>query len=279
MKTCLCLLIAMLTVSQERGSLKIVVLDPNRSFITGASITLVVDGRSGSKVTTNGQGEAMLSRLTVGPTALRVEARGFRPAELNDIDIKPGLNRIEVTLEVAIVQENLVVGQDKREAATDPRGDAFTNVLTADQIAHLPDDPEELEEVLKQMAGPGAVMRVNGFRGGKLPPKSQIREIRFRTNQYAAENHEAGFLSVDILTKPGLGAWHGGFNGAFRDESLNGRNPFAVTRGPEQTRRFAFDLEGAMAQRTSLSRCRRSERIRDSKTIVAALPDGSFMIR
>src|SRR5678815_757958 len=217
------------TKSQEQASLKVLVLDPNRSSVPNASITLIVDGRASGKATTNGQGEASLSKLSIGHSSIRVEAKGFRLYEAHDLTIKPGANRIEVTLELALVEDNLVVGQDKREAATDPRGDAFTNVLTADQIAQLPDDPEEFEEVIKQMAGPGAVMRVNGFRGGKLPPKSQIREIRFRTNQYAAENHEAGFLAVDILTKPGLGNWHGSFNGAFRDESLNARNPFAVT--------------------------------------------------
>lgn len=263
--------------SQEQASLKVLVLDPNRSSVPNASVTLIVDGRAAGKATTNAQGEASLSKLSTGNSSIRVEAKGFRVYEAGDLTTRPGANRIEVTLELALVEDNLVVGQDKREAATDPRGDAFTNVLTADQIAQLPDDPEEFEEVIKQMAGPGAVMRVNGFRGGKLPPKSQIREIRFRTNQYAAENHEAGFLAVDILTKPGLGNWHGSFNGAFRDESLNARNPFAVTRGPEQTRRFAFDLGGPLwRNRTSLFLAADGANEYDSKTIVAALPDGSF---
>ena len=62
---------------------------------------------------------------------------------------------------------------------------AFSNVLTAEQIAQLPDDPDEFENAINQLAGPGAQIRVNGFRGGKLPPKSQIREIRFRMNPYA----------------------------------------------------------------------------------------------
>ena len=59
------------------------------------------------------------------------------------------------------------------------------------------------------MAGPGAVLRVNGFRGGRLPPKGQIQQIRFRRNMFAADMHEPGFVSVDITTKPGLDNWRG----------------------------------------------------------------------
>ncbi len=60
-----------------------------------------------------------------------------------------------------------------------------------------------MEDTLKQMAGPGAVVRVDGFRGGKLPPKSQIRGIRFRRDMFAAENHGGGMVFVDIMTNQG----------------------------------------------------------------------------
>ena len=101
------------------------------------------------------------------------------------------------------------VGRDPRERASDPRGDAFATVLDQAQIDELPDDPDEMEQVLRDMAGPGAVLRVNGFRGGRLPPKGQIQQIRFRRNMFAADTHEPGFVSIDITTKPGLDNWRG----------------------------------------------------------------------
>jgi hypothetical protein len=36
------------------------------------------------------------------------------------------------------------------------------------------------------------MIRVNGFRGGKLPPKSQIQQIRFRRNMFAADTTNRG---------------------------------------------------------------------------------------
>src|SRR5256886_2959162 len=52
---------------------------------------------------------------------------------------------------------------------------------------------------------------------------------------YAAENHDAGFGFVDIITKPGVNSWHGSFNFGFRDESLSARQAFAKVRGPERS--------------------------------------------
>ena len=84
-----------------------------------------------------------------------------------------------MTLAIEKVAESVAVGRDAATSASDPKSDRFSNVLSKDQIEALPDDPDEMEKVLKEMAGPGATIRVDGFRGGKLPPKSQIRSIRF----------------------------------------------------------------------------------------------------
>src|SRR5436309_14472031 len=126
----------------------------------------------------------------------------------------------QVKLVIAELTETVQVGRDPRERASDPRSDAFATVLNQAQIEELPDDPDEMEQVLRDMAGPGATLRVNGFRGGKLPPKNQIQQIRFRRNLFAASSHEPGFISVDIISYPGLVVWPGSTNAAFRDSPL-----------------------------------------------------------
>ena len=113
-------------------------------------------------------------------------------------------------LNLAKVAEDVVVGQDPRDRALDPRGNSFGNVLTREQIEALPDDPDDMEAALKEMGGPGATIRVDGFRGGRLPPKSQIQSIRFRRDLFAAENHGGGLVFVDIVDAAGrrTAAWH-----------------------------------------------------------------------
>ncbi|MFN0087437.1 MAG: carboxypeptidase regulatory-like domain-containing protein [Blastocatellia bacterium] len=255
------------------ASLRVVVIDPNGAAIVNAQVKL--SGQQAA-IGTNSRGEVAFAELKPGRAQVEVAAPGFAPRTIKGVNLKPGPNHLEVRMEVARVEEEIAVGRDKREAATDPRN-AFATILTEEQIAQLPDDPEEFEQAIRNMAGPGANFRVNGFRGGKLPPKSQIREIRFRTNAYAAENHESSFMSVDIFTKPGIENWHGSFNAGFRDESMNARNAFAPFRAAEQNRRYGFEVGGPIwKKRTSLFLSADGVNSYEARTLVAALPGGKF---
>ena len=148
---------------------------------------------------TDTRGEATFTKITPGRYRLQVSAAGFEPRQIDDLTVRPGANRLDARLTIARVKEELTVEQDEREKRTDPRGPSFSRVLTEEQIAQLPDDPDEMERVLTQMAGPGATIRINGFRGGKLPHKSQIRQIRFRLTPYSAErlSERAGHRRLD----------------------------------------------------------------------------------
>lgn len=257
------------------SSLRVTVADPNGDAVARARVT-VRNGPGGERsAETDERGVAVLARLGAGEATLRVEAEGFTPHGPEDLTLAAGANQSSVALAVAPIREDVSVAPDERERNLDPRGPAFSNVLTAEDLAQLPDDPEEFEDAINQLAGPGANIRVNGFRGGRLPPKSQIREIRFRRNPFAAENHERGFVMVDIFTKPGIGEWRGTVGFGFRDESLNARQAFARFRGPEQLRRFNFSLDGPLwKNRTSLFLSADVNSAYDAKTVVAALPAG-----
>src|SRR5882724_5663933 len=240
-------------LAQTRGTndatLEIVVKDPAGALIHSAVVQLAREGKTNPAVQTNQKGEARFVHVVPGLYQIQVEAPGFKPRSIDSLELHAGLNRTEVTLEIDVIKADVEVADEARVKNSDPNGPTFTNILTADQIAQLPDDPDELENAINQLAGPGAQLRVNGFKGGKLPPKSQIREIRFRMNPYAAENHDAGF--------------------GFRDESLNGRQAFAKFRGPEQQRRFGLAMDGPIwKNRTSLFLNADGSLFYDAKTIV-----------
>jgi len=263
--------------NRSDSNLRVNVIDATGAAIIAAKVYVKSsDGRE-EIFETDQNGVASALNLKPGVCIVRVEAEGFARKEIKDHKLKSGNNRLEVRLDVAGVNEVEVISEDKQQRSSDFRSDAFTTVLTPAQIDQLPDDPEELEEALRQMAGPGATLRVNGFTGGRLPPKSQIREIRFRMDPFAAENHESSFFGIDIFTKPGIDTWHSSINLGFRDESLNSRNAFAPARAPEQTRRYALTLDGPLwKNRTSMFLAADGADIYDSNTIVAALPDGQL---
>jgi hypothetical protein len=264
-------------LAQSSASLEVVVKDPTGALINKAQVQLIKNGKAQLLSSTNQRGEARFNKLTAGRYQIHIVAPGFKAQDIDDVELSTGPHHREVTLEIDVIKVDVDVEEEAQVRNTDPKGAAFTNVLTAEQIAQLPDDPEEFENAINQLAGPGAQIRVNGFRGGKLPPKNQIREIRFRMNPYAPENHDAGFGLVDITTKPGVNSWHGSFNFGFRDESLNGRQVFAPFRGPEQQRRFGLSLDGPIwKNKTSLFLNADGSLFFDAKPIFATLPTGTF---
>ena len=266
------LMTSALASGQPLGTLRVTVVDPSGAVIVGAHVTV-----GDVTIDTGGRGEAAFTSLESDRYTIRVESAGFETATVKDVRVRGGETRREVKLAIAKLAETVQVARDARERASDPRGDAFATVLGQAEIDELPDDPDEMEQVLRDMAGPGAVMRVNGFRGGKLPKKDQIQQIRFRRNMFAADTHEIGIMSIDITTKPGLDVWRGSTNVGFRDAALNARNVFAPVKGDERNERYGVTLTGPLwKQHTSMSLSVEGVEAFDTKTIVAALPSGFF---
>jgi hypothetical protein len=270
------ILVAALVVSapalaQSQSSLRVTVVDQTGAAIVGAAVRVTTPDGAARDIISDGRGQALASDLSTGTIQLRVEAPGFAPHDVQ-VSLRRGNNNRTVTLRIAALEEELVVTD--RDAA-DRSGNAFSTTLSEDELSQLPDDPDEFEEALRQMAGGDATFQVNGFRGGRLPPKNQIRQIRFRVNAYAAENHAAGHVLVDVITKPGTAAWSGNANLGLRDDVLNARNAFAQVQTPEQFRRFSGNIFGPLKkERTSLFFNVEGNDSFDSQTIVAQTLSG-----
>ena len=253
------------------ASLRITVARPDRRRHRQRQVTIqpVEPAGQAIEVVTDERGEAVAATLAPGRYSVRAEFPGFEPRQLDDLRLRAGSStRREMKLNLAKVAEDVVVGQDPRDRALDPRGNAFGNVLTREQIEALPDDPDDMEAALKEMGGPGATIRVDGFRGGRLPPKSQIQSIRFRRDLFAAENHGGGLVFVDIVTRPGGGPLRGSVDFTFRDEAMNARNAFAPRRSPEQQQNGTFTLSGTLKKdRTGFSFTSNGVNAYDSKTL------------
>src|SRR4051812_35712172 len=244
---------------RQSGTLRLVVKDPSGAVIPNAAV--IVKGLDAAnpdlgipETMTDGQGVATIGDLAAGRYAVTAGFPGFESRTLTDLRIRAGELKREVMLPIEKVAQSVAVGRDPATSGSDPKSDRFSNVLSRDQIDALPDDPDEMEKVLKEMAGPGAAIRVDGFRGGKLPPKSQMRSIRFSSAMFGAENHSAGHTFIDIATQPGLGPMRGSMDVSFRSGELNARNAFQPVKGPEQTQQYNLNLSGTLRkERTSFS--------------------------
>ncbi len=195
-------------------------------------------------------GVAASSELTAGAVTVQVEFPGFMPFEA-PLTLKRGANNETVTLEIEGFKTEVEVSQ---ASAPESSKSTSTTTLTQEEIDALPDDPEELAEVLAAMAGPGgATFFMNGFSGGRLPNRDQIRSIRFRQNNYAADNHDAGRAQIEIVTKPNTN-WGGSGSATFGGDAFNARNPQQLVETPSQERNIQFGLRGPIvAGKTSFS--------------------------
>lgn len=269
----------------DAGKLAVTVVDQTGGVIPNATVVVTPQDGGASAAprppaTTTDAGVATVEGLKAGRYTIDASFPGFETATLKDVRVGSNTVRRTITLPLKKVAEDVTVGRDKQTAALDPQGNSFSTVLTREQIEALPDDPDEMEKVLKAMAPPGANIRVDGFTGGKLPPKSQIRSIRLpRMDQIAAQNHGGlnGLLFIDIMTQPGNGPLRGSLDFTFRDDALNAKNPFTPVKGDEGLRQGGFSLSGSIVpNKSSFSlQVQRANQF-DSTNLLAALPDGTI---
>src|SRR5262245_47583044 len=257
------------------AQLRVTVLDQTSAGIPGAVVTVTVPGAAPVKAVADERGVATVPGLPVAAAQIHVEAAGFAAHDA-PVTLRRGTNTQTVTLTIEGFQEQVQV--DDTAAAVQESGSASTtNVLDESVVEQLPDDPDELQAVLEQMAGGvGAVFRVNGFTGGRLPNREDIRQIRFRTNSFAADNHDAGRVQIEIITRPNVTAWNGNLNANIRNDIFNARDAFAATKTPQNIARFGGGIRGPLVVRkTSLRLNLERNESNTAANIYALTPDGS----
>jgi Carboxypeptidase regulatory-like domain/TonB dependent receptor len=235
---------------QSQGTLRGQVMDELGGLVVGAGVTATDASGVERTATTNEEGRYAFSSLAPGRYTVRVTAPGFTLYENAEVEVTAGRTEpFDILLTVAIEQEEVTVTAEA-PVGTDPEENAGAVVLRGADLDALPDDPDDLSEALQALAGPSvggegeAQIYLDGFTGGRLPPKESIREIRINRNPFSAEYDRLGYGRVEIFTKPGTNSFRGQAFFNFNDESLNSRSPFAPTRADFQSRRYGGNLSG-----------------------------------
>src|SRR3954453_4171452 len=258
------LLVALLTWSAAAQPARdaratITVVDQTGAVIPNAVVTLTpltAPAAPLPPVQTSDKGVAVLPALAIGHYMVKAEFPGFAAGILKDVQLKPGDNKHVVVLALEGVRDSVTVSRDAREAASDRRS-TFGTAMTREQIEALSDDPDEMAQQLQDVAGGNAVIRVDSFEGGRLPPKWAIKAIHITRDAFAAENHFAGGLFIDIITQPGIGPLRTSMTMRLRDGSLSGKAPAAYAsepKGPERTQNYNGGISGSIIkQKASFS--------------------------
>ncbi len=232
------------------------VTDPSGSAIPGAAVTVTQGTTVAARTLTDSQGRFQFDELQAGAYVLRVTAPGFAASETAINTLRDGQSLTSnVRMKLAVQQQEVIVN-DAAKVDVDPASNAGALVMRGKDLEALSDDRDDLAADLQALAGPasgpnGGQIFIDGFTGGRLPPKSSILEVRVNSNPFAAQFDRPGGGRIEIITKPGADEYHGELQFRFSDDSLNSRNPFNPTKPPYQRRQWEGNITGPINKKTS----------------------------
>lgn len=235
------------------GTLAGNVLDPTGARVAGATLDFASKDTHRT-ATADAVGHFSL-RLPAGTYALTVAARGFLPLQRPEIAIAPGSRReLPLTLMVDAAQTEVNVN-----AADDLTGETDNQtqlVLKGARLAALSDNDATFQQQIQAMAGQDEAgqtqLIVDGFTGGRFPPKTAIREVRINSSPFSAQYDALGFGRIEIFTKPGTAKLHGDVDLASTDQSFNARNPYNTgAQPPYHDLYLNGNLSGALGKKAS----------------------------
>jgi len=267
------------------------VMDSSGSVMQGVMVKIYQGEAVVREAVTNDTGEFEIP-VNPGDYKLEITAPDF-DTHSEIVKVTPEMTPLAVTMELAQIAQNVEVTETRNEISIDSDSSLSTTVLGRDFIEGLPDDEEELAAYLQQIAGTrggvggGASFIIDGFTGGRIPPKDQIQEIRISNSPFSSEFSGIGYGRTEIITRAGTGTFRGQMNFQFRDESLNARNAFNVKedgspakRPPYQSRNINTNVSGPIIRnRLSLNLQARHTDNENSSIIRATTvnPDGTLL--
>lgn len=233
-----------------RGS----VLDERGDAIPNAEVTLTAADGKERKVKSSFTGEFTIPNVPPGTYTLTALYEGFQPQTLTNFKFPTATGPVTVKLAIAAVEIVTDVSVNNQAVSTEPDQNMNATVLGEEFIKNLPDNEDDLRDVLNALAGPtangdGATIMIDGFNGGRLPPREAIMQIRINQNPFSAEYSNPGFGRVEIITKPGLGNWRGGGGWSYRNATLDARNAFALVKPDLDYNQFNFNIGGPLVKK------------------------------
>jgi hypothetical protein len=237
------------------------VADPSGAVIPGATITVTTpSGKVAATATSSATGSYSVTPLAPGIYSVDIMEQGFAPFHADNITVVAGqLRKLDAVLSIAVQQQQVEVKAQEQHVSTSPTNNVSSMVIKGSALSALSDDPENLQNELEALAGPGAgpngaQIYIDGFSGGQLPPKSDIREIRINSNPFSAEYQRLGYGRIEIFTKPGTGHWHGSYHTMGNYSAFNAQNPIlnanllpGETSGIQEPPYYAYMMFGNLS--------------------------------
>jgi hypothetical protein len=262
------------------------VTDRTSAAVPGAIVTLYnASGAPAGSARTDAAGVFQIPGAPPGTYRLEVQNPGFAPAS---VSVRVG-NRVpapvHVRLELAGMREEVTVTGSATEVGTDSSQNMDVVTLDREDLDNLPIFDQDYVSAMSRFLDPGSIstggvtLVVDGVEQSSVGVSaSAIQQVKINQNPYSAEFSRPGRGRIEVITKPGSQVYHGTLIFFFRDYHLNARDPFALTRPPEQRRLFEGSLIGPLGRSGKTSFLLSANRAEEDlqATVYASLPSGIF---
>ncbi len=258
------------------------VVDSTGAVVTGAQITLVNEATGVSRDTkTDQSGDYNFVEVVPGNYRVEYTLPGFKKYVRSNVTLEVNqVLTLNATLQPGGTQETIEVSSEA--PLVDTTSTQLGAVVNDRSVAQLPLNQRDTYQFLQLQPGvvspfaagtggnivygsdqTGAVS-VNGGRGRSnnfsvnggdandqfvnlpavQPSPDSIEEFRVLTNTFDAEYGRNSGSVVNVVTKSGTNALHGDVYEFFRNDKLNARNYFELTRPEFRQNQFGFTLGG-----------------------------------
>jgi len=284
------------------------VQDQSASPIDGANVT-ATNLRTGlSRSVVSGEdGSYIINLLPVGDYSIRAERSGFKIGERSPVVLQINSKaRVDFVLQVGNVSEQIVVSGNQPVLDTDTSESG--QVIESTRVTQLPLNgrqfiqltlltPGVVPEVKGTLSSPlalsGLSVNANGARyednvfllDGVVirdeiynrltvsPSVDAIEEFKVHTSNYSAEFGGHGGAQINISTRSGTNAFHGVAYEFLRNEVLDARNFFDLTKPHFRQNQFGASLGGPIKRNKAFFFGNyEGSRIFKGITITSALP-------
>ncbi|MFL6283882.1 MAG: TonB-dependent receptor domain-containing protein [Pyrinomonadaceae bacterium] len=268
---CLCALMTAPTgLAQSQattGNIEGRVLDPNGAVIRNATVTATNKGTGLERTaTSDDEGNYRIILLPPGTYTVNVSATGFHSPPALDVTVTVGGKAsVDLGLDIGSVVDYVNVRSEAPVVETSRTSVATT--VNERSIQNLPINGRNFQDF--STLSPGVIrdprggdlsvggqrgtmnsLQVDGVdnnntffgqalgRGGVRPPyqfsEESVQEFQVNQNGFSAEFGRAGGAVINVVTKSGTNAFHGGLFEFFRDEALNANDP--ITKANQSRR-------------------------------------------
>lgn len=254
------------------------VTDPSGALVLDAEVHL--SGPGVDQTGTTDRGGRFSFHVPPGTYALQVGSDGFELFNSSRLRLIAGTSmRVPVQLRIASRNEQVDVDA-LRSGSTDPGANGAALDFSGEKLNLLSDDPATLQQQINALAGPGlgggAQILINGFTGGRIPPKAAIRSISINQNPYSAYYDTPGFARVEIDTKPGGDKLHGSLSVTGTDQPLDTRNPFTLIEPPFYQFQTDGNLTGAINAKTAFFLAENTQQLGNNAVVNALVLGPAF---